>query len=118
MNRGSYRLRGARARFTGRLRVDDRELNHDFFLGYLRIAVLAVSLDVVSVKLTGTDEDMLGNSWITQQLLTVLVTVIRESAMLAECPSSGNTMIKYRPGRRSARDFFNPANDFMEGRVM
>ena len=91
MNRGSYRLRGARARFTGRLRVDDRELNHDFFLGYLRIAVLAVSLDVVSVKLTGTDEDMLGNSWITQQLLTVLVTVIRESAMLADCPSSGNS---------------------------
>lgn len=48
----------------------------------------------------------------------VLATVIRESALLAECPSFGKTVIEYRPGSRSARDFYNLANDFLEGRVM
>lgn len=48
----------------------------------------------------------------------VLNTVIRESALLAECPSFGKTILEYRPGSRSARDFRNLANDFLQGGVM
>lgn len=48
----------------------------------------------------------------------VLPTVIREAAMLAECPSAGKTIHEYRPGSRSARDFRNLAKDFLEGKVM
>lgn len=48
----------------------------------------------------------------------VLSTVIREAALLAECPSYGKTILDYRPGSRSARDFRNLSIDFLEGRVM
>jgi len=48
----------------------------------------------------------------------VLSTVIRETALLAECPSFGKTILEYRPGSRSARDFRHLANDFLEGKVM
>jgi chromosome partitioning protein len=48
----------------------------------------------------------------------VLSTVIRETALLAECPSSGKTILEYRPGSRSARDFRSLAKDFLTGRVM
>jgi chromosome partitioning protein len=48
----------------------------------------------------------------------VLNTVIRETALLAECPSFGKTILEYRPGSRSARDFRSLANDFLEGKVM
>ncbi len=48
----------------------------------------------------------------------ILATVIRESALLAECPGSGKTILEYRPGSRSARDFRQLANDFLEGKVM
>ena len=48
----------------------------------------------------------------------VLSTVIRETALLAECPSSGKTILEYRPGSRSARDFRSLAEDFLMGRVM
>ena len=48
----------------------------------------------------------------------VLSTVIRETALLAECPSFGKTILEYRPGSRSARDFRSLANDFLEGKVM
>lgn len=48
----------------------------------------------------------------------VLATVIRETALLAECPSFGQTILEYSPKSRSARDFRNLANDFLENRVM
>jgi len=48
----------------------------------------------------------------------VLDAVIRETALLAECPSFGKTILEYRPGSRSARDFRNLANAFLEGKVM
>ncbi len=48
----------------------------------------------------------------------VLSTVIRETALLAECPSFGKTILEYRPGSRSARDFRSLANDFLQGKVM
>ncbi|MFW5442978.1 MAG: ParA family protein [Methylococcaceae bacterium] len=48
----------------------------------------------------------------------VLATVIREAALLAECPSFGKTILEYRPGSRSARDFRSLATDFLEGKVM
>jgi len=48
----------------------------------------------------------------------VLATVIRETALLAECPSFGKTILEYRPGSRSARDFRSLAKDFLEGKVM
>ena len=48
----------------------------------------------------------------------VLSTVIRETALLAECPGFGKTILEYRPGSRSARDFRSLANDFLEGKVM
>jgi len=48
----------------------------------------------------------------------VLSTVIRETALLAECPSFGKTILDYRPSSRSARDFRSLAQDFLEGRVM
>ena len=48
----------------------------------------------------------------------VLNTVIRETALLAECPSFGKTILEYRPGSRSARDFRSLAKDFLEGKVM
>jgi len=48
----------------------------------------------------------------------VLATVIRETALLAECPSFGKSILEYRPGSRSARDFRSLAKDFLEGKVM
>ena len=48
----------------------------------------------------------------------ILATAIRETALLAECPSFGKTIFEYRPGCRSARDFTALAKDFLEGRVM
>ncbi|MCK5831304.1 MAG: ParA family protein [Methylococcales bacterium] len=48
----------------------------------------------------------------------VLSTAIRESALLAECPSYGQTILDYRPGSRPARDFRSLSVDFLEGRVM
>jgi chromosome partitioning protein len=48
----------------------------------------------------------------------VLATVIRETALLAECPSFGKTILEYSPKSRSARDFRNLAHDFLEGKVM
>ncbi|MBS3963371.1 MAG: ParA family protein [Methylomonas sp.] len=48
----------------------------------------------------------------------VLRTLIRETALLAECPSFGKTIFEYRPGCRSAQDFASLAVDFIEGRVM
>ncbi len=48
----------------------------------------------------------------------VLDAVIREASLLAECPSFGKTILEYRPGSRSARDFRNLADAFLEGKVM
>lgn len=48
----------------------------------------------------------------------VLATPIRETALLAECPSFGKSIFEYRPGCRSARDFTALAQDFLENRVM
>jgi chromosome partitioning protein len=48
----------------------------------------------------------------------ILATVIRETAVLAECPSFGKTILEYSPKSRSARDFRNLARDFQENRVM
>lgn len=48
----------------------------------------------------------------------ILATVIRETTLLAECPSFGKTILEYSPGSQSAKDFRKLANDFMEGRVM
>ena len=48
----------------------------------------------------------------------ILATVIRESALLAECPSAGKTIHEYRPSSRSARDFRGLAKDFLENKVM
>ncbi|MCQ8181347.1 ParA family protein [Methylomonas sp. SURF-1] len=48
----------------------------------------------------------------------ILATPIRETALLAECPSFGKTIFEYRPGCRSARDFTELAKDFLENRVM
>jgi chromosome partitioning protein len=48
----------------------------------------------------------------------ILATVIRETALLAECPSFGQSILEYSPKSRSARDFRNLANDFLEDRVM
>lgn len=48
----------------------------------------------------------------------VLATAIRETALLAECPSFGKTIFEYRSGSRSARDFMALAHDFLEGRMM
>ncbi|TPQ28149.1 ParA family protein [Methylomonas sp. EFPC3] len=48
----------------------------------------------------------------------ILATPIRETALLAECPSFGKTIFEYRPGCRSARDFAELAKDFLENRVM
>ena len=48
----------------------------------------------------------------------VLSTVIRETALLAECPGSRKSIFEYRPGSRSARDFGSLAKDFLEGKVM
>ncbi len=48
----------------------------------------------------------------------ILATVIRETALLAECPSFGKTILEYSPKSRSARDFRSLADDFLEHRVM
>jgi chromosome partitioning protein len=48
----------------------------------------------------------------------ILATVIRETALLAECPSFGKTILEYSPNSRSARDFQSLARDFLEYRVM
>ncbi len=48
----------------------------------------------------------------------ILATTIRETALLAECPSFGKTILEYRSSSRSARDFRKLATDFLEGRVM
>lgn len=48
----------------------------------------------------------------------ILATSIRETALLAECPSFGKTIFEYRPGCRSAKDFDALAEDFLAGKVM
>ena len=48
----------------------------------------------------------------------VMATVIRETVLLAECPGFGKTILEYRPGSRSARDFRGLADDFLTGRVL
>jgi len=48
----------------------------------------------------------------------ILVTPIRETAFLAECPSFGKTIFEYRPGCRSAKDFMALADDFLRERVI
>lgn len=48
----------------------------------------------------------------------ILATVIRETALLAECPSFGKTILEYSPKSRSARDFRSLADDFLESKVM
>lgn len=48
----------------------------------------------------------------------ILATVIRETALLAECPSFGKTILEYSPKSRSARDFQSLAHDFLEDKVM
>lgn len=48
----------------------------------------------------------------------ILATVIRETALLAECPSFGKTILEYSPESRSARDFRSLARDFLESKVM
>jgi chromosome partitioning protein len=48
----------------------------------------------------------------------ILATIIREAAVLAECPSFGKTIFEYSPKSRSASDFRSLADDFIEGRVM
>lgn len=48
----------------------------------------------------------------------ILATMIRENALLAECPGFGKTILEYRSSSRSARDFRNLATDFLEGKVM
>jgi len=48
----------------------------------------------------------------------VLDSIIRETSLLAECPSFGKTILEYRPSSRSARDFRNLADAFLEGKVM
>ncbi len=67
------------------------------------------------------------NRRISKQVLNVLLThfpeqvlstVIRETALLAECPSFGKTILEYSPKSRSARDFRSLAHDFLEGKVM
>lgn len=64
-----------------------------------------ISKDVLSTMLQHFPQQVLG-------------TVIRETALLAECPSFGKTILEYRPGSRSARDFRSLAKDFLEGKVM
>jgi chromosome partitioning protein len=48
----------------------------------------------------------------------ILATIIREAAVLAECPSFGKTILEYSPKSRSASDFRSLADDFLEDRVM
>lgn len=48
----------------------------------------------------------------------ILATIIREAAVLAECPSFGKTVLEYNPKSRSAIDFKTLAVDFLEGRVI
>lgn len=48
----------------------------------------------------------------------ILATVIRETALLAECPSFGRTILEYSPKSRSARDFRSLAHDFLDDKVM
>jgi chromosome partitioning protein len=48
----------------------------------------------------------------------ILATVIRETALLAECPSFGKTILEYSPKSRSARDFRSLAHDFLDDKVM
>jgi chromosome partitioning protein len=48
----------------------------------------------------------------------ILATVVREAAMVAECPGLGKTIIEHRPGSRAAREFRQLAEDMIEERVM
>jgi chromosome partitioning protein len=48
----------------------------------------------------------------------ILATVIRETALLAECPSFGKPILEYRPTSPSAFDFHNLAADFLTNKVM
>jgi chromosome partitioning protein len=48
----------------------------------------------------------------------ILATIIREAAVLAECPSYGKTIFEYSPKSRSANDYLSLASDYLEGRVM
>jgi chromosome partitioning protein len=48
----------------------------------------------------------------------ILATTIKETTLLAECPSFGQSILEYRSGSRSAKEFRKLAIDFMEGRIM
>lgn len=48
----------------------------------------------------------------------ILATVVREAAMVAECPGLGKTIIEHKPGSRAARAFRQLAEDLIEARVM
>jgi len=48
----------------------------------------------------------------------ILATVVREAAMVAECPGLGKTIIEYKPGSRAAREFRQLAEDLIEEKVM
>ncbi len=48
----------------------------------------------------------------------LLATLIRETAVLAECPIHGKTILERKPTSRSAMDFHNLAGDLLDGRVM
>ena len=47
----------------------------------------------------------------------VLVTAIREAAVMAECPSVGRTIFEYRAKSAVAQDFMSLADDVLEQRV-
>lgn len=48
----------------------------------------------------------------------LLQSSIREAAALAECAGAGRTIFEYRPKSKSAEEFANLADDFLQGRVM
>ena len=50
--------------------------------------------------------------------MRIVAIINRETALLAECPSFGKTILEYSPKSRSARDFRSLAHDFLEDKVM
>jgi len=58
-------------------------------------------------------DDLIGKITLCQT-----VTIIREAAVLAECPGFGKTIFEYSQKSYSASDFQSLADDFPEGRVM
>ncbi len=54
-------------------------------------------------------------NYFPEQILDVLV---KEAAVLAECPSFGKTIVEYRANSASAKDFHALANAFLQKKVM